>query len=158
MMVVMVVLCSNDGGDVFRWMHLYDLVPCGTFVLDGKPIVDERELPSDIFAIGVGHVNPSKANDPGLISDIKPDDYILYLCGFGYTTKQIRMIAKKTVIGIKSIPEAELNYPSFLVMLKRGDNKTCSKTVTNIGIPRSRYTIRNVSLPRGVRILVKGPS
>ncbi|GKA25482.1 peptidase S8/S53 domain-containing protein [Tanacetum coccineum] len=119
---------------------------------NGKPIVDERELPADIFAIGASHVNPSKANDPGLIFDIKPDDYILYLCGLGYTTKQIRMIAKKTVTGIKSIPEAELNYPSFSVMLKRGDNKTYSRTVTNVGIPRSRYTIGNVSLPRGVRV------
>nr|GFC15810.1 subtilisin-like protease SBT1.2 [Tanacetum cinerariifolium] len=62
--------------------------------LNGKPIVDERELPADVFAIGAGHVNPPKANDPGLVFDIKPDDYILYLCGLGYTTKQIRMIAK----------------------------------------------------------------
>ncbi|GJV98035.1 subtilisin-like protease SBT1.2 [Tanacetum coccineum] len=126
--------------------------------LNGKAILDERELPADVFAIGAGHVNPSKANDPGLVFDIKPDDYILYLCGLGYTTKQIRMIAKKTVTCIKSIPEAELNYPSFSVMLKRGDSKTYSRTVTNVGIPRSRYTIGNVSLPRGVRILVEGPS
>ncbi|GJR99651.1 peptidase S8/S53 domain-containing protein [Tanacetum coccineum] len=29
----------------------------------------------------------SIANDPGLILDIQPDDYILYLCGLGYTPK-----------------------------------------------------------------------
>ncbi|GKD33088.1 subtilisin-like protease SBT1.2, partial [Tanacetum coccineum] len=46
--------------------------------LNGKPIVDERELPADVFAIGAGHVKPSKANDPGLVFDIKPDDYIFH--------------------------------------------------------------------------------
>lgn len=42
--------------------------------LTGKAIVDERELPADIFATGAGHVNPVKANDPGLVFDIRPDD------------------------------------------------------------------------------------
>ncbi|KAI3756480.1 hypothetical protein L1987_56301 [Smallanthus sonchifolius] len=49
--------------------------------LNGKPIEDERELRADIFAIGSGHVNPSKANDPGLVFDIEPDDYILTCAG-----------------------------------------------------------------------------
>ncbi|PQQ09151.1 subtilisin-like protease SBT1.7 [Prunus yedoensis var. nudiflora] len=40
--------------------------------LEGKPIVDETLKPADIFATGAGHVNPSKANDPGLIYDTKP--------------------------------------------------------------------------------------
>ncbi|KAJ9129040.1 hypothetical protein P3X46_034200 [Hevea brasiliensis] len=44
--------------------------------LDGKPIVDERLLPADILAAGAGHVNPSRASDPGLVYDIQPDDYI----------------------------------------------------------------------------------
>ncbi|GKC24147.1 peptidase S8/S53 domain-containing protein [Tanacetum coccineum] len=80
--------------------------------LNGKPIVDERDIPSDVFAIGAderdipsdvfaisaGHVKASKANDPGLIFDIQPDDYIPYLCGLGYTPKQVQMIVKKTVI------------------------------------------------------------
>lgn len=44
--------------------------------LDNKPFVDENFVPADIFAIGAGHVNPSRANDPGLVYDIHPDDYI----------------------------------------------------------------------------------
>ncbi|CAH1453867.1 unnamed protein product [Lactuca virosa] len=35
--------------------------------LKGTPIVDETLQPTDLFATGSGLVNPSKANDPGLI-------------------------------------------------------------------------------------------
>ncbi|GJR40419.1 peptidase S8/S53 domain-containing protein [Tanacetum coccineum] len=35
--------------------------------LNGRFIVDERDHPADIFTIGSGHVEVSKANDPGLI-------------------------------------------------------------------------------------------
>nr|GFC42468.1 subtilisin-like protease SBT1.2 [Tanacetum cinerariifolium] len=32
--------------------------------IKGTPIVDETLQPAYVFATGVGHVNPSKANDP----------------------------------------------------------------------------------------------
>ncbi|KAM1249481.1 hypothetical protein ACFX1X_032576 [Malus domestica] len=43
--------------------------------LASTPIVNQDLTPADVFAIGGGHVNPAKANDPGLIFDIKPEDY-----------------------------------------------------------------------------------
>ncbi|KAJ0828883.1 putative cucumisin [Helianthus debilis subsp. tardiflorus] len=61
----------------------------------GEPIVDERALPADVFAMGSGHANPPKAHEPGLVFDIQPDDYIPYLCGLGYTPEQIEMIIRK---------------------------------------------------------------
>ncbi|KAL4572308.1 hypothetical protein LXL04_019080 [Taraxacum kok-saghyz] len=127
--------------------------------LYGKPIVDERDLPANMFATGAGHVDPSKANDPGLVFDIQPDDYIPYLCGLGYTTKQITTIVKKPISCVKSILEADLNYPSMVVsLLKSGDRKTYSRTVTNVGMANSIYTIGNVSVPCGVRMVVDGAS
>ncbi|XP_071705258.1 subtilisin-like protease [Rutidosis leptorrhynchoides] len=125
--------------------------------LNGKPILDEREVPADVFATGAGHVNPLKANDPGLVYDIQPDDYIPYLCGLGYTNEQIKTIVKKDFSCIKSIPEAELNYPSIVVTLKGGENKMYSRTVTNVGQPKSTYTIASVSLPTGVRMVFYVP-
>ncbi|KAI7732727.1 hypothetical protein M8C21_001905 [Ambrosia artemisiifolia] len=56
-----------------------------------QAIVDETELPANVFIIGSGHVNPSKANEPGCVFDIQPDDYIPYLCGLGYTPEQIQI-------------------------------------------------------------------
>ncbi|PWA53781.1 Peptidase S8/S53 domain-containing protein [Artemisia annua] len=120
--------------------------------LNGHAIVDERDLPADVFAMGSGHVKPTKAIDPGLIFDIQPDDYIPYLCGLGYTPKQVQMIVKKKVSCSKTITEAQLNYPSFVVELERGESKTYSRTVTNVGKKDLEYEIGDISLPKGVTI------
>ncbi|XP_076881335.1 subtilisin-like protease [Bidens hawaiensis] len=122
--------------------------------LNGQLIQDERDLTASIFAIGAGHVNPSKANDPGLIFDIQPDDYIPYLCGLGYTSKQVGVIVQKRVTCTTVIPEAQLNYPLFAVTLGPGDAKTYSRTVTNVGAANSTYTITDLSLPVGLDLFI----
>ncbi|KAL7596665.1 hypothetical protein Lser_V15G30540 [Lactuca serriola] len=122
--------------------------------LKGHAIVDQKDarfIHADVFTIGAGHIKPSKSNDPGLVFDIQPNDYIPYLCGLGYTPIQIEMITKKKVSCSKTIPEAQLNYPSFVVSLKKGDTKTYSRTVTNVGMANSTYTIGEISVPHGVK-------
>ncbi|KAK6274844.1 hypothetical protein POUND7_004553 [Theobroma cacao] len=44
------------------------------FNIGGKPTVDDTLQPADVFAIGAGHINPSRADNPGLVYDIQPDD------------------------------------------------------------------------------------
>ncbi|XP_047337615.1 subtilisin-like protease [Impatiens glandulifera] len=110
--------------------------------LGGTPILNEKLLPADIFSIGAGHINPSKAVDPGLIYDLTAKDYIPYLCGLNYTKKQIKGITKQSVVCsiIGSISEAELNYPTFAVTL--GDSpKRYKRTVTNVGPANSKYKV-----------------
>ncbi|KAJ0602717.1 putative cucumisin [Helianthus annuus] len=124
--------------------------------LNGNPIEDERGFRADIFAIGSGHVNPSKANDPGLVFDIEADDYIPYLCGLGFTSQQVGIIVKKMVSCSKTIPQGQLNYPSFAMTLARGENKTYSRTVTNVGKAKSTYTIsmQDIVVPKGIVVVV----
>ncbi|KAK9984510.1 hypothetical protein SO802_034035 [Lithocarpus litseifolius] len=69
--------------------------------LEGKPIFYYNMVPANIFATGAGHVNPSKANDPGLIYDIQPGDYIPYLCGLNYAKKELALIVSRTVKCLK---------------------------------------------------------
>ncbi|PHU28312.1 hypothetical protein BC332_00405 [Capsicum chinense] len=83
-----------------------------TLNLANSPIPDERLLRADVYAIGAGHVNPSRATDPGLIYDTPFEDYEPYFCGLNYTNQQIRKFLQRKVncLEVKSIPEAQLNY------------------------------------------------
>lgn len=108
--------------------------------LGNTSIVDERHVTADIFAIGAGHVNPSSANDPGLIYDLQPADYIPYLCGLNYTDQEVQVIVQQpvTCANVESIPEAQLNYPSMAIELG-SSSQSYTRTVTNVGEVNSRY-------------------
>ncbi|XP_047337614.1 subtilisin-like protease [Impatiens glandulifera] len=110
--------------------------------LGGTPILDEKLLPADIFAIGAGHINPLKAVDPGLIYDLTADDYIPYLCGLNYTEQEIKATTTQSVNCsiVGSISEAELNYPTFAVKLGNS-SKRYTRTVTNVGPANSTYEV-----------------
>ncbi|XP_060174520.1 subtilisin-like protease [Lycium barbarum] len=116
------------------------------------PIQDERLEPADLHTIGSGHVNPSRANDPGLIYDIQPKDYIPYLCGLNYTDDQVSAIVKKNVHCTSTTPQSELNYPSFSIP-KESSAQTYTRTVTNVGEAISTYTVKVFGL-EGVEVTV----
>ncbi|RDY02720.1 Subtilisin-like protease SBT1.2, partial [Mucuna pruriens] len=125
-----------------------------TVNLEGKPILDQRLLPADVFATGAGHVNPLKANDPGLLYDIQPNDYIPYLCGLNYTDQQVGLILKQKVkcSEVKIIKEAQLNYPSFSIQLGTS-SQFYTRTLTNVGPVNVTYSVK-VDAPLAVRISI----
>ncbi|KAL8485711.1 hypothetical protein ACS0TY_027841 [Phlomoides rotata] len=122
-----------------------------------NPIEDERFLPANICATGSGHVNPSRANDPGLIYDIQPKDYIPYLCGLNYTNREVGIFVQHKVNCSleSSIPEAQLNYPSFaLAFASKSTSQTYTRTVTNVGEPISSYNVE-IASPPGIDVRVQ---
>ncbi|KAL3642149.1 hypothetical protein CASFOL_012964 [Castilleja foliolosa] len=128
--------------------------------LNKDPILDERHLPADIFAVGAGHVNPSSAMDPGLVYDIPSRDYISYLCSL-YDEQKVEVIVREKVNckgsehqGITR--EAELNYPSLAVhLVGMSSNVTYSRTLTNVGRPKSRYHVEIEGFQSGIEIKVE---
>ncbi|KAL3499453.1 hypothetical protein ACH5RR_038546 [Cinchona calisaya] len=119
-----------------------------------NPIEDQTLLPANVFATGSGHVNPARANNPGLIYDIEPKDYIPYLCGLNYTNTEVGFLVQRKVncTAKSSIPEAQLNYPSFSLIF--GSNiQTYTRTVTNVGEANSVYTVKVIQ-PKGVNVTV----
>ena len=124
---------------------------------ENKPIMDQTHQPADIFAVGAGHVNPSRANDPGLIYDIQPEDYIHYLCGLGYSDSQVGIVVNRRVNCSEesTILEAQLNYPSFSIALGSSiTTQEFTRTITNVGAVDSTYIIE-IFAPPGVNVSVK---
>ncbi|KAI9076924.1 hypothetical protein K1719_041086 [Acacia pycnantha] len=72
------------------------MTTASTVYLPGKPILDERLLPANVFATG-------------------------------YTDEQINMIVDEKVrcSEIKSIPEAQPNYPSFSIIMGSTSQYEC---------------------------------
>ncbi|CAL9199498.1 unnamed protein product [Musa hybrid cultivar] len=124
-------------------------------IASGKPIRDQQEEPASFFAMGAGHVNPSKAVDPGLIYDLNTDDYIAYICGkFGDAGASV-IVRDRSVNcdNVKNITEANLNYPSIFVALQSGSSVTVKRTVTNVGAASSSYKVQ-VNVPKSVSVTV----
>lgn len=122
-----------------------------------QPIEDEKFLPANIFATGSGHVNPSKANDPGLVYDIQPKDYIPYLCGLNYTNREVGTFLQRRVncSTESSIPDGQLNYPAFVITFTvLSNSQTYTRTVTNVGESKSSYTVKTFR-PPGVDVHIE---
>uniref|UniRef100_M1BBG6 Subtilisin-like protease n=1 Tax=Solanum tuberosum TaxID=4113 RepID=M1BBG6_SOLTU len=120
-------------------------------------IEDETYLPANVFATGAGHVNPSKANDPGLIYDIDPAVYLPYLCGLNYTDTQVGFFfpGKVNCSEVTSISDGQLNYPSFSIQVRVNSSaQVYSRTVMNVGQANSTYRVE-IDSPPGLDVKVE---
>jgi hypothetical protein len=90
----------------------------------------EQRKPADPFDFGGGHIQPDRAMDPGLVYDIKPDDYM---------NEDIE----------------QPNLPSIAVPDLK-ESVTFTRTVTNVGPAKATYRAV-VEAPAGVRMSVEPP-
>ncbi|XP_019057570.1 PREDICTED: subtilisin-like protease SBT4.5 [Tarenaya hassleriana] len=100
------------------------------------------------FAYGSGHLNPTKAADPGLVYEITGDDYLKMLCSANYTASELKAIAGRAVSCPKgsNLKIKDLNYPSMSAKFSsRPSEITFLRTVTNVGPASSTYKAEVVS-------------
>lgn len=121
----------------------------------GNPLADQYNGNASLFAMGAGHVNPSRANEPGLVYNQHSRSYIQYLCGLGYTERQIVTITQHQVECSRSREKSaeELNYPTISLSLGSPSRKTIRRRVKNVGEAKSVY-VAKVEEPEGVRVEV----
>ncbi|KAJ8528452.1 hypothetical protein K7X08_022144 [Anisodus acutangulus] len=110
------------------------------------------------FAYGSGQINPIKAAHPGLVYDMGENDYVKFLCGQGYSTKNLRIITgdKTCCTSQTNATVWDLNYPSFTISSskKMKITRVFHRTVTNVGTPVSTYRATIVA-PEGLSIRVE---
>ena len=98
------------------------------------------------FAYGAGHLNPLKAANPGLVYDAGAADFMKFLCGQGYSTKNLQLVTADNSSCTKATNGTvwDLNYPSFTLLIRDGKTVTgtFTRTVTNVGSAVSTYKVK----------------
>ncbi|KAG5053004.1 Cucumisin [Glycine soja] len=105
--------------------------------------------PEAEFAYGAGLINPVKAANPGLVYDINEADYIKFLCGEGYTDKELRILTEDhSSCSGRANKKAvyELNLPTFALSVNGLDySRAYRRTVTNVGSATSTYKAKVIA-------------
>ena len=112
------------------------------------------------FDYGAGQVNPTGALDPGLVYDLAADDYLHFLCNYGYDATKIKLITSPPA-GFSCAANAskdlisDLNYPSIAVTgLGAVASRTVTREVTNVGAQEDATYAVAVSAPAGLDVKV----
>ena len=82
---------------------------------------------------GAGHIQPTSANDPGLVYDATEIDYARFLCGLN-----AGVYSAATCNAIGTIPAYNLNLASLTAAGVLG-SQTLTRTVTNVGGATATY-------------------
>lgn len=111
--------------------------------------------PSNPFEFGAGMINPEGAAQPGLVYDITPADYELFLCTV-YPLNQANIASLTGNPAPCSAPARrilDLNYPTISVPNLIG-RESVLRTLTNVGPAAAvNYTVVVVN-PQGVNLTV----
>ncbi|CAL1387438.1 unnamed protein product [Linum trigynum] len=114
--------------------------------------------PDAEFAYGSGHLNPLGAIDPGLVYDAGEPDYVRLLCGQGYNTTAVQMIARDNSSCWERGNETvwDFNYPSLAVSATAEEvvTRVFNRVVTNVGGSGNASYRAVVESPEGVRVRV----
>ncbi|XP_019166764.1 PREDICTED: subtilisin-like protease SBT5.6 [Ipomoea nil] len=113
----------------------------------GEAIKDAYGEVAGPFHYGAGHIQPSKAADPGLVYDSTYMDYLLFVCSSIGTTLDPSYKCPK-----KASSPSNLNYPSLAIAQLKG-SMVVKRTVTNVGSANTTYSVE-VKAPTGYSVKI----
>ncbi len=101
--------------------------------------------PANPFDFGSGHIEPNRANDPGLVYDVTDDEYDAFACGTASpAVDQARCDA--LAAGGLSFEAEDLNQPSIAVS-RLTNSQTVTRRVTNVGDEAETYVANIIAPP-----------
>jgi len=104
----------------------------------------DGSTPANPFDFGSGHIDPNKANDPGLVYDVTDDEYDAFACGIASpAVDQAR--CDQLAAGGLSFEAEDLNQPSIAVS-QLANSQTVRRRVTNVGDEAETY-IASIAAP-----------
>ncbi|KAL2651912.1 hypothetical protein R1flu_020040 [Riccia fluitans] len=99
----------------------------------------------NVLDYGSGEVNVLRAADPGLVYDIYPADYTLFLCSLNYTADEFEAITGENVTSCSTGSASfSLNYPTISFSTFQQSESSTLRTVTNVGPANSTYHVEIV--------------
>ncbi|KAM3372125.1 hypothetical protein ACQJBY_019155 [Aegilops geniculata] len=120
----------------------------------GGSILDEQHRKAGVYDTGAGHVNPTRAADPGLVYDLSVTDYAGYICSL-LGDSGLATIVRNSSLTCANLPKVhavQLNYPTITVSATLTPF-TVKRTVTNVGPANSTFTAK-VDAPRSLTVRV----
>lgn len=123
-----------------------------------KSLTNSSNYLANPHEMGVGEINPLRALYPGLVFETDMEDYLRFLCYYGYSQKNIRSMSKRNFSCPKNSTKdliSNLNYPSISIkgLNRHQKAKVIRRTVTNVGPLNSTY-IAKVNAPVGLIVKV----
>lgn len=124
----------------------------------GKPLTNNSNYVANPHEMGVGEINPLRALNPGLVFETSFQEYVHFLCYYGYSQKNIRSMSKTNFGCPRNSSESlisNINYPSISIrnLNRHQKEKVIRRTVTNVGSPNATY-ISIVNAPEGLVVKV----
>ncbi|KAL2455995.1 CO(2)-response secreted protease [Abeliophyllum distichum] len=124
----------------------------------GKLLTNSTDYYASPHEAGVGEITHLRALDPGLVFETTVQDYLYFLCYFGYKPKTLRSITNTNFSCPKSSTEkliSNINYPTIsIASLKKNERiRKIKRVVTNVGSSNATYTC-SVDAPPGLKVLV----
>ncbi|KAF8405433.1 hypothetical protein HHK36_010339 [Tetracentron sinense] len=125
------------------------------------PITEDSGSTATPYDYGAGEISPSGALQPGLVYETTTNDYLEFLCNYGYKVSTIKTIASAVPAGFDCPKNSSkdmisnLNYPSIAISKFDGkESKKVSRTVTNVGADEETIYTATVKSPNGLVVKV----
>ncbi|XP_062196653.1 CO(2)-response secreted protease-like [Phragmites australis] len=126
----------------------------------GRPLASSTGAAATGHDMGAGEMSPLRALSPGLVFDTTTQDYLNFLCFYGYKEQLVRKVSGTARFACPAgapspdLIAAGVNYPSISVpRLLRGKPVTVARTAMNVGPSNATY-VAAVEAPLGLTVQV----